>query len=38
MVVEQTREAVLELLASLTPAQLDKIKAPFDTPDHLQWT
>ena len=27
MVVEQTREAVLELMASLSPAQLDKIKA-----------
>jgi len=38
MVVEQTREAVLELLASLSPAQLDKIKAAFDTPDHKQWT
>jgi hypothetical protein len=38
MVVEQTREAVLELLASLTPAQLEKIRAPFDTPDHKQWT
>lgn len=38
MVVEQTREAVLDLLASLTPAQLDKIKAAFDTPDHQTWT
>ncbi|WP_329476084.1 DUF3500 domain-containing protein [Kribbella sp. NBC_01484] len=38
MVVEQTREAVLELLASLSSAQLDKITAAFDTPDHHQWT
>jgi hypothetical protein len=38
MVVEQTREAVLDLLASLTPAQLDKIQASFETPDHQQWT
>ncbi|WP_427894148.1 DUF3500 domain-containing protein [Kribbella sp. GL6] len=38
MVVEQTRDAVLDLLASLSPAQLDKIKAPFDTPDHKEWT
>ena len=38
MVVEQTREAVLDLLASLTPAQLVKIKAVFDTPDHQVWT
>jgi len=38
MVVEQTRDAVLDLLASLTPAQLGKIKAAFDTPDHKQWT
>jgi len=38
MVVEQTREAVLDLLASLTPDQLDTIRAPFDTPDHKKWT
>ena len=38
MVVAQTRDTVLELLASLTPAQVDKIRAPFDTPDHKQWT
>jgi len=38
MVVEQTRDAVLDLLASLTPTQLDKIKAAFDTPDHQEWT
>ncbi|MFI6680339.1 DUF3500 domain-containing protein [Kribbella sp. NPDC050470] len=38
MVVEQTREAVLELLASLSPAQLDKVRAAFDTPDHKDWT
>ncbi|MFG1908266.1 DUF3500 domain-containing protein [Kribbella sp. NPDC048928] len=38
MVVEQTRDAVLDLLASLSPAQLAKIRAPFDTPDHKEWT
>jgi hypothetical protein len=38
MVVAQTRDAVLDLLASLTPAQLDKVRAPFDTPDHKEWT
>ncbi|MFF0340909.1 DUF3500 domain-containing protein [Kribbella sp. NPDC004875] len=38
MVVAQTRDAVLDLLASLTPAQLDKIRAPFDTADHKEWT
>lgn len=38
MVVEQTRDAVLDLLASLTPAQLGKIRAPFDIPEHKQWT
>ncbi|WP_433168640.1 DUF3500 domain-containing protein [Kribbella sp. CA-247076] len=38
MVVEQTREAVLDLLASLSEAQLDKIRAAFDTPDHKEWT
>ncbi|GAA2792466.1 DUF3500 domain-containing protein [Kribbella solani] len=38
MVVAQTRDTVLELLASLTPAQTEKIRAPFDTPDHQQWT
>ncbi|MEU4193820.1 DUF3500 domain-containing protein [Kribbella sp. NPDC026611] len=38
MVVEQTQQAVIDLLASLTPAQLDKIRAPFDTPDHKDWT
>ncbi|GAA1159427.1 DUF3500 domain-containing protein [Kribbella jejuensis] len=38
MVVAQTREAVLDLLASLSPAQLEKLKAPFDTPDHKEWT
>jgi hypothetical protein len=38
MVVAQTRDAVLDLLASLSPEQLGKIKAPFDTPDHKDWT
>jgi hypothetical protein len=38
MVVAQTRDAVLDLLASLSPAQLGKITAPFDTPDHKEWT
>ncbi|NUR99614.1 MAG: DUF3500 domain-containing protein [Kribbellaceae bacterium] len=38
MVVAQTRDAVLDLLASLSPAQLEKLKAPFDTPDHKEWT
>ncbi|GAA3151204.1 hypothetical protein JOF29_008410 [Kribbella aluminosa] len=38
MVVEQTRDAVLDLLKSLSPAQLDKVRAPFDTPDHKEWT
>ncbi|MFC5268586.1 DUF3500 domain-containing protein [Kribbella qitaiheensis] len=38
MVVEQSREAALELLASLDPAQRSKITAPFDTPDHQAWT
>jgi hypothetical protein len=38
MVVEQTRAAVLELLAALSPAQRSQISAPFDTPDHQVWT
>ncbi|HEY0620980.1 MAG TPA: DUF3500 domain-containing protein [Kribbella sp.] len=38
MVVEQTRDAALELLASLSPEQRAKISAPFDTPDHQDWT
>jgi hypothetical protein len=38
MVVEQSREAALELLASLDLAQREKISAPFDTPDHQIWT
>ncbi|MFF0268707.1 DUF3500 domain-containing protein [Kribbella sp. NPDC004536] len=38
MVVAQTQDAVLDLLASMSPAQLDKLKAPFDTPDHKEWT
>ncbi|GAA1612656.1 DUF3500 domain-containing protein [Kribbella sancticallisti] len=38
MVVEQSREAALALLASLNPEQRQKISAPFDTPDHQVWT
>ncbi|TWD83738.1 uncharacterized protein DUF3500 [Kribbella amoyensis] len=38
MVVEQTREAARNLLASLSPEQLARITAPFDTPDHQEWT
>ncbi|MEU8221970.1 DUF3500 domain-containing protein [Kribbella sp. NPDC048915] len=38
MVVAQTQDAVLDLLASLSPEQLEKVKAPFGTPDHQAWT
>ena len=38
MVVAQSREAALDLLASLTPEQRDRITAPFDTPAHQVWT
>ncbi|ADB32184.1 hypothetical protein Kfla_3120 [Kribbella flavida DSM 17836] len=38
MVVDQTRAAAQDLLASLSPEQRAKISAPFDTPDHEQWT
>ncbi|HEU4947477.1 MAG TPA: DUF3500 domain-containing protein [Kribbella sp.] len=38
MVVDELREAALNLLASLTPAQHEAVTAPFDTPDHQVWT
>jgi hypothetical protein len=38
MVVEQTRKTAQELLAALTPEQRAKATAPFDTPDHREWT
>lgn len=38
MVVEQTRKTALELLDALTPEQRAKATAPFDTPDHRDWT
>jgi len=38
MVVEQSRDAAMELLASLSPELREKISAPFDTPDHQVWT
>ncbi|WP_026163080.1 DUF3500 domain-containing protein [Kribbella catacumbae] len=38
MVVEQSRDAAVELLASLSPELREKISAPFDTPDHQVWT
>ncbi|MDX6240458.1 MAG: hypothetical protein QOG10_5278 [Kribbellaceae bacterium] len=38
MVVDELREAVLNLLATLEPRQREAITAPFDTPDHQQWT
>jgi hypothetical protein len=38
MVVEQTRKTALELLEALTPEQRAKATAPFDTPDHREWT
>ncbi len=38
MVVDQIRAATQDLLAALTPEQLEKISAPFDTPDHKSWT
>src|SRR5215213_5065313 len=38
MVVDQIRAAAQDLLAALTPEQLKKISAPFDTPDHQVWT
>jgi hypothetical protein len=38
MVVEQSRDAAVELLASLSPELRAKITAPFDTPDHQVWT
>ncbi|MEV6286981.1 DUF3500 domain-containing protein [Kribbella sp. NPDC051770] len=38
MVVEQTRKTAVELLALLTPEQRTKATAPFDTPDHRDWT
>ncbi|MGC4942938.1 DUF3500 domain-containing protein [Kribbella sp. DT2] len=38
MVVEQTRKTALELLDALTPEQRAKATAPFDTPDHREWT
>lgn len=38
MVVEQSRDAAVELLAGLSPELRAKITAPFDTPDHKVWT
>ncbi|GAB3820953.1 DUF3500 domain-containing protein [Kribbella italica] len=38
MVVEQTRKTALELLDALTSEQRAKATAPFDTPDHREWT
>jgi hypothetical protein len=38
MVVEQSRDAAVELLASLSPELRDRLTAPFDTPDHQVWT
>ena len=38
MVVEQIRKTALELLEALTPHQRAKATAPFDTPDHREWT
>ncbi|MDX6281897.1 MAG: hypothetical protein QOH03_2968 [Kribbellaceae bacterium] len=38
MVVEQSRDAAVELLAALSPELREKITAPFDTPDHQVWT
>ena len=35
---DRFREAVLNLLGALTPEQRKKISAPFDTPDHKEWT
>jgi hypothetical protein len=38
MVVDELGEAALNLLAKLEPLQREAITAPFDTPDHQQWT
>ena len=38
MVVDELREAALNLLAALKPPQRKAITAPFDTPDHQRWT
>jgi hypothetical protein len=38
MVVEQSRDAAVELLAALGPELRAKATAPFDTPDHQVWT
>jgi hypothetical protein len=38
MAVDQTRDAARQLLAALTPDQRAKATAPFDTPDHREWT
>jgi hypothetical protein len=38
MVVDQIRAATQDLLDALTPEQLNKISAPFNTPDHQTWT
>ncbi|MEU4389422.1 DUF3500 domain-containing protein [Kribbella sp. NPDC023855] len=38
MVVEQSRDAAVELLAALSPELRAKMTAPFDTPDHQTWT
>ncbi|WP_405058136.1 DUF3500 domain-containing protein [Kribbella sp. NBC_01505] len=38
MVVEQIQKAAIHLLESLRPAQRSLIQAPFDTPDHQEWT
>ncbi len=38
MVVEQSREAAIDLLRSLSPEQRELLQAAFDTPDHQEWT
>ena len=38
MVVDELREAALNLLATLQPEQLEAIKAPFEVADHQKWT
>ncbi|WP_328994742.1 DUF3500 domain-containing protein [Kribbella sp. NBC_01245] len=35
---DSLREAALALLAALEPAQVETIRAPFDTDDRLEWT
>ncbi len=38
MVVERMRDAAVALLESLDEADRAKVQAPFDTPDHHEWT